>query len=318
MPGTLGGTSGTSNGSSGSAGPGVGPRLGVVGRARRRPAARHAPGAPPAARADRHARCGRGRRRGAPGRRSRCGELEGVEVVAVPRARAARRRRRARAPAGPRPCHTRSRARLSAMAAGQKSLNPAGPATTSTSSGLPRPQRGGLRLGDDRDAARPADRRGHAPDRRLEGARRTARPGGREPLHAARRRPDSTSVAQERVRVVRIGREPGVDALGGRARAPCGAATSMPPAPQCVLAWPLATSVTDAPGLREPGGGGEAGEPGPDDDDVSVRHRRPPPRRPAPAPSRRPASRGPARRRRCRWSSAAPGAGGPARSAACP
>ena len=61
-----------------------------------------------------------------------------VERVEVPPARDARQLHRdAARPATGRsaPCHTDARSRLSATAAGQKSLNPAGPATTSSSSG---------------------------------------------------------------------------------------------------------------------------------------------------------------------------------------
>ena len=190
------------------------------------------------------------------------------------------------------------------MAAGQKSLKPPVPQTTSRSSGRPRPQRGRLRLRHDRRRAGSRRSRSGRGGSGLERRPRTAapRPARRSrssqstagPTSGARNAygcPSSVaSCATPGAGVARAARSGDVDAAR----------------PQCVAAWPLATSVDDrAPASASRIAARQAREAGPDDDDVSGRHRssssslRRRRRRPA---RRRHGNRARGRPRRSRWS----------------
>ena len=81
-------------------------------------------------------------------------------------------------------------------------------------------------------------------------------------------------VRGERAIGVAIGPRPDGGCRRAAVVAPSGAATSRPPCVQCVVATPLAATNTLAPRLRQLGGARQAGQPGPDDDDVSARHDR--------------------------------------------
>ena len=272
MPGTLGGTSGISNGSSGSidrASAHASAWSSQPDDGRQRHAARAAHRPP---RSTRPRDRGRGRRPGARGRRSDGRDRGALRLWRSREARRARPRRRRPAPGRSAPCHTLSRTGCRRSAAGQKSLNPAGPATTRSSSGLPRPHA-------PRTVPRARSRRGGSPPIAV-GTRRIGvssvptygEPGGLEAFHEPRDR--------RALRPRRGTRTGGPGCVGERTRspsagvrAPSGAATSMPPAPQWRARVALRHERHGGAGLREAGRGGQAGEPGPDDDDVSARHR---------------------------------------------